>query len=177
MVDSFISADAKLQLENSTRWFSSYLMLFSFKRAYDCQNGVGAFPVQFPCPISKLVIEKYLQILAISYQFNLIMEKDSSNISEVVPSLMIMMSKWMRMEVSGQYKTFCEKLVSSFKKKFEFELNSPVYLVSSLLNTSKLGSWYNRSDCEDIRQKAFDNVCEVYKVLSCLKLIIYDFFI
>jgi hypothetical protein len=58
-----------------------------------------------------------------------------------------MFSKWNRMEVTGRHKKFCIFLVNCFKKKFEYEINSDVYKVAGLLNTSKLYLWYQGSDC------------------------------
>ena len=39
-------------------------------------------------------------------------------------------------------KTICKVLIESFTEKFHNELNSNVYLTSSLLNVTKLPLWY-----------------------------------
>ena len=117
-----ISKKSKLQCDNFTRWFSSYLMLQSFRRAY--LNGV--FSDEYQCPYALKEIETYLQILLPAYQFSLIMQKNFATISDVLPSLMIMLSKWERMILEDEDKQFCYYLIAAFKFKFQFELNSNI---------------------------------------------------
>lgn len=161
LVQGHINKKAKLFIDNKTRWLSAFLMLRSFLNAYEKK----AFPSNDPCPVSKTVIEKYVQLLLPAYQFNLIMQKNNSSIADVVPSFKIMFSKWSRFQVNGEYKTLCKFLISAFTQKFEYELNSNFYQVSSLLNTSMLKHWYYRSDCSQLRTAGFECVEEVAKIL------------
>jgi hypothetical protein len=130
----------------------------SFHKAYKR----NAFSTSNPCPVSFDIIEKYMQILLPAFQFNLIMQQTQSSIGDVIPALKIIISKWRRFNFSGVYKDLCMKLVQSFEAKFQYELNSHVYQVASLLETNKLRVWLNREDCADIRTSAFANVCLVY---------------
>jgi hypothetical protein len=126
-------------LDNLTRWLSSYLLLLSFKKTYDR----NAFAEDNPCPISQAVVEKYLQILQPAYEFNLVMQRTKSTISDVIPSLKIMISKWKRMNVSGVYRNLCNLLISAFEYKFQYEVNSNVYHVATVLDSSMLNNWYD----------------------------------
>jgi len=129
-------------------------MLEAFQRAYAAK----AFPVDKPCPVSLSVIEHYLQILIPAFKCNLVWQSTSSTIADVVPSLMVIISKWQRMEVTGTYKLLCNLLVSAFKQKFQFELNSPIYNVASILLVSNLKNWFKRADCAEFRKKGFENI-------------------
>ena len=44
-------------------------------------------------------------------------------------------------------------MIESFKFKFDYELTSNVYLVSSVLNTSKLDLWYWKKFSESYAEK------------------------
>ena len=124
-IQGHINNKAKLFIDNKTRWFSSYLMLLSFQKSY-VRN---AFSTELPCPVTQHVIDTYIQILQPAYQFNLIMQKSDSVIGDVVPVLLIMLSKWRRFGVGAPYKRFCDLLVAAFLKKFDYELNSDIYKV------------------------------------------------
>ena len=65
------------------------LLLDCFHKAYIR----GLFTSEFKCPISLEEIEFYLQILLPAFQFNLIMQKTRSTIADVLPTLVIMISK------------------------------------------------------------------------------------
>jgi len=129
-----ISKKARLRIENDTRWASSFLMLEAFQRA----NIRNAFPAEKPCPVPLKTIEMYMQILMPAFKFNLLMKRTTSTIADVVPNVIMMLSKWNRMEVGGNYRLLCDSLNNAFKHKFNYELNSPVYAVASLFNISKL---------------------------------------
>ncbi len=93
------------------RWASTFMMLESFKKAYER----NAFPEGFPCPIPLEKIETYMQILLPAFKFNLIMQKKHSSIADVVHNLQLMISKWKRMKVTGNYKTLCNLLINVCK--------------------------------------------------------------
>ena len=153
LIQSHIANKAKVYMECSTRWSSSVLMLVSFQKAY--KN--GAFDnLENKCPVSLEEIEKYLQILWPAHLFNLFMQTDSTTIGDVVPFLVVMFSRWNKMDVTGCYKLLCKQLVAGFKYQFDFEINSHVYHVASLLNTGLLYKWYHRQD--DISVKIKENI-------------------
>jgi hypothetical protein len=132
-------------------------MLESFYRAYKA----NAFTEENSYPVTFTKIQKYLLILLPSYQFNLIMQKDKSSIADVLPLLDIMLSKWIRMDLFGEYNVLRNNLIAAFKHKFSYEIKSNIYNVASLLNISKLKLWYNRKDCLSIRQSAHLNLIQV----------------
>ena len=72
------------------------------------------------------------------------MKKDKSSIADVLPSLQIMLSKWTRMDLYGEYHLLRNNLIAAFKHKFSYEIQSSIYAVASLLNISKLKLWYNK---------------------------------
>ena len=135
-------------------------MLDSFKRSYENNS----FSTEKSCDVCLEVIETYMQILMPAFQFTLIVQKMSSTIGEVVPLLNIMISKWKREKLNSNYKILCEQLISSFVKKFDFELNSPIYFVSSLFNTSQIELWIKRTECKHIIFKAFQDIVCVEKI-------------
>ena len=80
-------------------------MFDSFKRSYENNS----FSPEKPCNVSLEVIETYMQNLMPAFQFTLIVKKRSSTIGEVVPLLNIMISKWRRAIVNGNYQTLCQQ--------------------------------------------------------------------
>ena len=154
-----IQKKARLRIENATRWSSQFLLIESHHNGYK----KGIFTDEFPCPVKFEALELYLQILHPAFQFNLIMQRTTSTIADVLPALAIMTSKWSRMIVPSQYKQLCKNLILAFNKKFKYELESPIYCVASLLNVSKLHKWQTRSDCTYIRRTAIDNLVTVAK--------------
>ncbi len=157
-----MSARAKLHLENLTRWLSSYLLLHSFYKAYKR----NAFSSENPCPIALEEIEKYMQILLPAYQFNLVMQKNDATIGDVIPAVKIIISKWSRFNCTGAYQDLCNNLIKQFNHKFDYELNSNVYRVASLMNTHKIWLWYTRPDCDAIRTAAMASIYSVNKIFS-----------
>ncbi|RNA27693.1 zinc finger BED domain-containing 4-like [Brachionus plicatilis] len=122
---------------------------------------LGAFPPDDPSPASLVTVEYYLQILKPAFYFNLTMQKNKSSIGDVLPALFIMISKWSRMELTGNYRNLADCLISAFRHKFKDEIDSSVYCVASLLNVSKIKIWINRPDCVEIKRKALDNLIQV----------------
>ena len=55
----------------------------------------------------------------------------------------------------------CLNLITSFKHKFKWEIDSPIYNVANLLNVSKLLIWIDRVDCKEVKRIAIDNLIEV----------------
>ncbi|CAF1131770.1 unnamed protein product [Brachionus calyciflorus] len=141
-------------------WSSSFLLLESFHKAI----ARNAFPPNDPCPVNLVNIETYLQILAPAFHFNLIMQKSKSTIADVLPTLIITISKWNRMELTGNYRKLADNLISAFKFKFRDEIKSSLYCVASLLNISKLKIWIKRPDCADIKKNGLDNLTKIAKI-------------
>lgn len=101
-------------------------MLESVKRAYDR----GIFNGEIECPVDLETIETYIQILAPAYRVSIGLQKTSSTISDILPSILALRSIWERMDLSGDSKRFCRMLVLSLNNKFKSELNSDIIKVS-----------------------------------------------
>ena len=152
-----ISRKAKLRIESPTRWSSSFLILEAFQRA----SNKGAVSSEKQCPIALDVIEKYMQILQPAFEFNACMQYTKSAIGIVAPNVLILISKWQRMQVTSSYRKLCDLLILGYKRKFDHELNSPVYSVASLLCVSNWEVWLNKGFSVSMRKQAFENIVEV----------------
>jgi len=108
-----VAKKVRFRINNETRWSSVFLLLDCIHKAYIR----GLFTPEFKCPISLEEIEFYLQILLPAFQFNLIMQKTRSTIADVLPTLIIMISKWTRMNVVGKNKLLCNNLTEAFQYK------------------------------------------------------------
>jgi len=87
-----------LRCENATRWGSSFLMLWSYIKAYNS----SAFEFE-SCPYTLEKIELYFQILKPVYRFNLFVQKTNSTICEVLPLLSTLIhSSLERMVLNGE---------------------------------------------------------------------------
>jgi hypothetical protein len=60
-----------------------------------------------------------------------------------------MFNTWNKMSENINYRTICQRFISSFKYKFHDELESSIYSVAALLNTSKLRFWYDKKFSEE----------------------------
>ena len=79
----------------------------------------------------------------------------------MVPALLIMLQELEKLKINGtavrgSFKSLRDLLVSSFKKKFNYEINSQVYLVTSIFSVTKLHLWYNRSFSKEFALKAIE---------------------
>lgn len=148
-----IKKKARLRIDNKTRWSSEYLLLDSHHKGYE-RDIFG----EYPCPIKFEAIEIYMQILHPAFEFCLCMQYTSASISTVVPAVQIIISKLSRMILSPKYQPFVRNLIKAFKLKFDYELNSEVYAVASLLDINTLLEWRTRSDLKDFKQKAIDSL-------------------
>ena len=93
-----LSKKCCLRCENATRRGSSFLMLWSYIKAYKA----GAFDGDHKCPYSLEKIELYFQILKPVYCFNLYVQKSTLSIYEVLPFIMTLIhSSLARMALVG----------------------------------------------------------------------------
>ena len=124
----FLKLKCRLKTENLTRWSSTLFMLLSVMRAYKC----GAFDgIEYPVPFQ--VIELYVQLLLPAYKFSLLLQRQSSSISDVIPGLLYLINfyeKKEKLDIDQEYTDLCHLLIHFLKLKFEFELNSPIYQVN-----------------------------------------------
>ena len=92
------------------------------------------------------------------YKFSLFVQRNDSPIDEEIPALLIMFEdlknlKINEIQISGNIAKLRDQLINAFKKKFHYELESNIFLVSSLLMVSKLNIWYKRSFSKDYVKK------------------------
>ncbi len=97
------------------------------------------------CPLSFEKTEFYLQILLPAYKFILGFQRTKSSIAEVIPGLLVLFNCWNNLAKNNKFKPICLKLIKCFEQKFDYELNSNIYIASAMLNVSKLKTWYWRS--------------------------------
>jgi len=69
--------------------------------------------------------------------------------------------KWNRMELTGTYKLLCNLLIVAFDKKIQYERESPIYNVASILNVSKFKNWLLRADYQDFRRVILENTAQI----------------
>jgi hypothetical protein len=137
------SSRSKLVRQNFTRWNSSFLMLLSFYKSYNR----GVFNQNYVCCQTKEEIESYLQILLPVYMLTNKLQKEKANISHVVPSILIVVYGYIdRMILENkEHESFKNFLVTYLLEKFQYELNSSIYLAAAILNISALKDWSHRS--------------------------------
>ena len=123
--NAFKDQKCKLRLENLTRWSSSYLMLFSVKRAYD-KNMFESIE----CPVTLEYIEQYLQILKSLFILSQQYQYNHSSIADVIPSLKQLINNLKTMEIEDpNKKKLCGYLVTNILEHYNYELNSVTYKV------------------------------------------------
>ncbi|RNA03120.1 hypothetical protein BpHYR1_035864 [Brachionus plicatilis] len=103
-----ISKKVRFRINNETRWASVFLLLDCFHQEYLR----SVFNLTFKCPVSLEVKENYMQILLPVFQFNLILQNNSSTIADVMPIFNILISKWTIFEVYRPYKALCNSLIT-----------------------------------------------------------------
>jgi hypothetical protein len=132
----------RLRLENLTRWSSAYLLLESVKRAFDG----GLFDEFEPeeIPVTLETIEIYLQVLKPAYLFSIHFQGMNANISETIPSVLKLIQAYKKMKLTGEPKKLAKLIIKSIKHKFEYELNSHVYMAAAILKVNQLNTWIGR---------------------------------
>ena len=129
----FANAKCRQRLDNDTRWGSTFLMLEQIVKAHK-QQLLDEIKYECPCPVSLTLIKNYLSILKHAYFFNIGLQRQSATIAEVIPSVLKCISEWdiIKDKTLPSGKQLCELLIIEFKSKFNYELNSHLYLVSFL---------------------------------------------
>jgi hypothetical protein len=98
------------------------------------------------------------------------MQRSTTTIGEVVPTLLFSMSVWKKLAVKPSFKTLCNTMITCFKDKFKFELESDYYAAAALLNTSSLQVWANKTWGRDYAAKAYECLIGVVEDFSKMKL-------
>ncbi len=97
------------------------------------------------CPVSLEVIKSYIQILLPAYKANLGLQSLSSSIADVLPVVFRLQYIWEHMEVEQEQQELVYFLIIFLKRKFEFELASPVYKVYKIFFVHK--TFRIKDDC------------------------------
>ncbi len=113
------------------------------------------------CPVSFAQISFYLQILIPAYRFSITIQRTNSNISEVVPSLLYMFNEWSDMAKKYENNKLCLNLIECFKTKFAYELDSNLYAVASIFDTSKMYIWHGKEWSSARKTKAYNSLISV----------------
>lgn len=100
-------------------------MLEAVKRAYD----KNAITEENQCPVGLETIETYLQILAPAYRVSVGLQKTSSTIADIIPSVQGMIRSWKTFVLSGDPKRLCRLLIITTENKFKEELESNIHKV------------------------------------------------
>ena len=144
----FAIEKCRLHCANKTRWSSGFLNLYSVYKAY--KRGLALDG----CPLTLEKVEFYLQILLPSYRFSIGFQRTKSIIGEVLPAVLLLCNTYAKLATNIEFQPICLTMIESFKYKFDYELNSNIYLVATLLNTSKLNIWYWKTFSESFATKA-----------------------
>lgn len=80
------------------------------------------------CPIN--TIDTYLQILAPAYRISVGFHKTSSSITDILPSVEVLLSIWNNLEIADGPKSLCKISRLTLLNKFENELGSEIHRVS-----------------------------------------------
>jgi hypothetical protein len=155
---------SKIHREQYTRWSSSFMMLISYLKSYKR----GIFTEKNVCAASEEEIEKYIQILLPMYIFTNDTQSNKSSIACVIPSILtIIYANLDRMVLEDKDQSlFRDNMIFFLKKKFEFELNSKIYLVASILNVESLNEWKDRSYAKPYFLKAIESLPDVLKIFE-----------
>jgi len=147
----------RLRSENITRWSSTFLLMFSFYKAYV----KGIFNEDYKCPVTRSQLEFYLTMLYPLYKFTLFHQRNSANIASTIPTVQALIQKYEKMSVEPKKKQFCNSIIQNIKKKFEFELDSNVYAVATLLDVGRIKYWNGKSFANDLKVKALNSIPQI----------------
>jgi hypothetical protein len=114
-------------MNSPTSWMVVYDMIESVLKALNKK----AFHANFKCPVSRIKLETYHQILRPLYEFNINLQYNISCIGDVLPGLYHLIYEWENMDLIGEPRRLYELLIEFLKKKLDFELKSPIYKVNS----------------------------------------------
>ena len=92
------------------------------------------------------------------------MQRNESSIADVLPLLLSSLNtlKQLIEKTSSNGRKIIYLLISSIKNRFEYEFNSKLYQMSSLLKISKLNSWLNKSFKKDLFDNSLKSLSQVY---------------
>jgi len=102
------------------------------------------------------------------YIFTNDIQSKNSSIACIVPSILsIIYANLDRMVLNDSHQSeFRDNLIFFIKKKFDYELNSKVYLVAAFLNVETLSAWRDRSYSQLYYKNAFENLFDVIKTFE-----------
>ncbi|RMZ94056.1 zinc finger BED domain-containing 1, partial [Brachionus plicatilis] len=107
----------------------------------------GVFFGEHRCPVSQREIESYLQILLPIYVITNDIQLIFSNITSIVPYILTLVYGNLDRMVLNEYSQdqFRKSIIRNIITKFDYELNSPIYLAAAVLNVGAVKAWSTRS--------------------------------
>lgn len=127
----------------------------------------GIFEDDVDCTFNFEEIELYYQILLPLYKLNLSFERTDSHIGEVIPLLLLLKKGILeRIKLDGEEKKFIDLLIKNLNKKFNYELNSKIYLAASVLECIKNKNFFERSFGKNILKKGLDALVDTVLLLK-----------
>lgn len=129
----FIALKCRLRCHCLTRWSLAFLVFEAVLRAFIRGLFVDGVSQEDPryFPIDRITIEIYHRILREAHILSLKWQRSDASIAEVIPAILKLIADWERLVLPPEPKRFRDLLVYCTRKRFEYELNSPEYLVSS----------------------------------------------
>lgn len=124
----FEENDCRPKLMVQTRWFSQVNTLIWAKKCYE-----KSLIAENDCPLSYNDIDTYLQILLPAYYVNLLFQRTSSTVGDVLPHIFKLKSIWSHQELDMETRELTYFLIQYLEQKFEYETNSDIYKVNTFL--------------------------------------------
>ncbi|RMZ96368.1 zinc finger BED domain-containing 4-like, partial [Brachionus plicatilis] len=164
MYGRFRDKKCTLSRQNFTRWNSTYRMLFSILKA----SKAGLFGEENLCPADINDLEIYIQILKPVFIMTNDIQSKFANISIIVPSILMIVYGNLDRIICGEdkHEQFKKSLMRHIISKFEYELNSQVYLVAAVLNVGTHSAWKSRSFGIQYFEKGIKHVKDVVKIFQ-----------
>ena len=128
--DLFEDAKCRLRTENDTRWGSTYLQLEMIHKAYE-RNCFNSTDERLELPVSIKTIRQYLFILSHLYKVNLVFQTNHCSIGDLIPTILSLIQKLedIKPRLSISCQQFISLIIQEVKTRFDYELNSNLYLV------------------------------------------------
>jgi hypothetical protein len=151
----FKDSRCRLRLENTTRWGSTFLLLESIIKAPDRRI------FDYVASVAEIhTIRTYLNILK---AYLAMLQSNESCIEDLLPTLFNIIEVYESKEKShnSEQLHLCALIADSLKSKFDYEINSEIYYVASILSTSKIQFWIANKYSNTIIQKGLKNLLPV----------------
>jgi hypothetical protein len=86
--------------------------------------------MELSLPVSISNVESYIELLKPAYLVNIGFQSNTSSIADVVPNILNLLNELKKLKKKTRNIELCVSLFEAIKKKFAYELKSPVYRVT-----------------------------------------------